>query len=629
LSTDHPDRDRKHGRIWRIRHKSQKTFAIPDMTKVSNKQLLGHLLNGKTLWEKRAAWSQIEARQAKELVPQLLKIAANKKVNKTSRILSLWSLESLKHFDKALMKECIKDQDGDIRRECIRSLASFKLDAKVVGLLLSSSVEDSNAMVRSQALRTLDEIKVADQSTVHLLLRACKEAAPNNRMGGNYERNFERFLARKALERYPNELKSFLASTEAANISIRNILWAIQSLPEKDLSEAFVKIWDKASSGNIDSNTFVAISHILNSDEVRKVVTPTFMARQKEFFDLALKNIDQINIANVTSFFIKDIESKLQSKSLIVRSQALSDIIKLKSPHHSDTLIKMLQAEGDGDDKDKLLQALGHSDHLKFDVYRQLFYQSGFNFNQKLSIMVACAIKNQKVATNDCKKWLAHLNESQKRQLVQRLSASIQGSRILSELWEISYLDTSHWDYKSAHLALRFNNRDWRVKEIVQVHNKIYNSQVQKRKQQVEKFVHLIPNMKGNKQSGKAIFNSCLACHKVGNQGQSIAPTLDGSANRELEHLITAVVKPDEAIEGVYGLYYVIRKDGLYREGYLVKNSKQGFTIATIGGATEFIPKTNVLSHGSVHNKSFMPTGFGEMSAQAMTDLVAYIKTLK
>ncbi|MDD7984889.1 c-type cytochrome [Lentisphaera marina] len=629
LSTDHPDRDRKHGRIWRIRHKSQKGFAITDMTKVPNQQLVNHLLNGKTLWEKRAAWSQIEARKAKELAPELSKLALDTKINKSSRILALWSLESLKLFDKALMQKCINDQDGDVRRETIRSLASFNLEAKVVGQLLSSSIEDSNAMVRSQALRTLDEIKKADQSTIHLLLKACKEAAPNNRMGGNYERNFERFLARKALENYPDELKKFLASSVAADIAVSNVLWGIQSLPQKDLSEAFVKIWTKASSGKIDGNTFVAISHILNSPDVRKVVTPTFNTRQKEFFELAIENIDQINIPNITSFYIQDIEEKLKSDSLLQRSRALDDILILKSPHHNATILKILQGEDNGDNKDKLLQALGHSDHLKFDDYRQLFYQDEFNFSQKLSIMTTYAIKNQKLAMKDCKKWMSHLNESQKRQLVQRLSPSIQGSRILSELWEISYINTSHWDYKSAQLVMRFNQRDWRAKEIFAAINKIHNKEIHKQKIQVEKLVHVLPKMKGDARVGKAIFQSCLACHKVGSKGQTIAPPLDGSANRQLEHLLTAIVKPDEAIEGVYGLYYVVRKDGLYREGYLAKKGEHGFTLAMMGGEKVFIPKAYIMSHGSIPKKSFMPTGFGEMSKQAMADLVTYIKTLK
>ena len=43
VTTDHPDRDKAHGRIWRIRHKSQKPREIPNVAKASPQDLLAHL----------------------------------------------------------------------------------------------------------------------------------------------------------------------------------------------------------------------------------------------------------------------------------------------------------------------------------------------------------------------------------------------------------------------------------------------------------------------------------------------------------------------------------------------------------------------------------------------------------
>ncbi|WP_377178210.1 DUF7133 domain-containing protein [Rubritalea tangerina] len=70
VSTDHPARDKKSGRIWRIRHKSQKPAEVPNVEKAADAQLVKHLLSANT-WESRAAWHQIEKRQLKSLVPQL------------------------------------------------------------------------------------------------------------------------------------------------------------------------------------------------------------------------------------------------------------------------------------------------------------------------------------------------------------------------------------------------------------------------------------------------------------------------------------------------------------------------------------------------------------------------------
>ena len=57
--------------------------------------------------------------------------------------------------------------------------------------------------------------------------------------------------------------------------------------------------------------------------------------------------------------------------------------------------------------------------------------------------------------------------------------------------------------------------------------------------------------------AGKVLFQTCLACHQVGKEGQGIAPALDGSANRENEALLTAILDPDAAVESGYSVYRV------------------------------------------------------------------------
>lgn len=628
VSTDHPDRDRKHGRIWRIRHKSQKPFPIANVAKAVNSQLIKHLIQGKTQWEKRAAWHQIEERQAVELSPQLMQVAKDMNQPKENRILALWSLESLKHFDQPTIAACIKGADGDVRREAIRSLASYDLSAQLVASLVKNSINDANAMVRSQVLRTLDEIHEANDDTIALLIEACKPAAPNNNYGGNYERNFERFLARKALERYTGELKSYLANKDINTLNPSHLLWAVQALPSQDVSKFFVKLWGSASSNEgIDANTFIAISHILDSKEVQAAIAPSFKTQPKELLNLALENIDKININNISKFYTADIEKGLNSQSSMERSRALDLILKLHTPRHSKSLIKLIKENGI--DIDKAIEALGNSNDLSYSVYKQLFFKKGLNFQQKLALMAACVIKNQNEAILDCQNWFPYLNESQKRQLVKRLSYSPQGNNLLKHFWEISYLNDSDWDYDSAHRTMSIARGDWRGKDIFNSAKNQHEKQVKKRQDLVESLKHSFANKTGNIQQGQALFQLCLTCHKVGDQGQNIAPPLDGSANREVDHLLTAIIKPDEAVEGVYGLYSVTRKDGSFIEGYLKKRDAKGVWIAKMGGHTTFIPSHKLYTQAFVNKRSFMPSSFGEMGAQSLADLIAYIKTLK
>lgn len=104
---------------------------------------------------------------------------------------------------------------------------------------------------------------------------------------------------------------------------------------------------------------------------------------------------------------------------------------------------------------------------------------------------------------------------------------------------------------------------------------------------------------------------------------------MDGSANRNIEHLITAIVDPDAAVEGAYGLFRVTRKDGSTVEGLLVSRNESSTNVAVMGGAEVNIPKSEIASQNFLGGRSFMPSIFGTYNEQSMADLVTYIKTLK
>ena len=203
IPTTHPDRDKSHGRIWRIRHKSQQPRDVPDYYNVKTEYLVKGL-QSPSLWEKRAAWHQITDRpftETQKLAQPLVQLAADAGQDEITRIHALWSLEGIKHYDAALLQALLKSPADDLRREAVRSLSSFSPGTAAVAAYLKDAVEDKNPMVRAQVLRTLDELGTADEATIDILVHASKPALEGNAMGGAYERSFERFLARKALEK--------------------------------------------------------------------------------------------------------------------------------------------------------------------------------------------------------------------------------------------------------------------------------------------------------------------------------------------------------------------------------------------------------------------------------------------
>ncbi|MGY8696195.1 MAG: DUF7133 domain-containing protein, partial [Verrucomicrobiia bacterium] len=243
LPRNHPERDKNHGRIWRIRHESQKPGKIPNLYEASNSDLVSHL-KGPSLWEKRAAWHQISDRGAEELIPQLAKLVSDNREDVITRIHALWSLEGLHHFDTRLMDSLTRSSDDDLRREAIRSLASFDISPSQMAGYLKDAINDPNVMVRSQALRTLADFGKANRETIDILVNFCRQEIPGDAMGGPYERKFERFLARMALEQYEPELVDYLDSSLSPKQPADNRFWAIQALSQQNHQKYFLALFD-------------------------------------------------------------------------------------------------------------------------------------------------------------------------------------------------------------------------------------------------------------------------------------------------------------------------------------------------------------------------------------------------
>ena len=258
LPRSHPERDRGHGRIWRIRHESQKPAKVPNLYEASTKDLVAHL-KGPSLWEKRAAWHQITDRGAEELIPQLAKLVSDNRADVITRIHALWSLEGLRHFDTRLMGSLTLSSDDDLRREAIRSLASFDIAPSEMAGYLKDAINDPNVMVRSQALRTLADFGKANRETIDILVSFCRQEIPGDAMGGPYERKFERFLARMALEQYEPELVDYLDSSLSQKQPADNRFWAIQALSKQNHQKYFLALFDSINSKPWNTSTFIEI----------------------------------------------------------------------------------------------------------------------------------------------------------------------------------------------------------------------------------------------------------------------------------------------------------------------------------------------------------------------------------
>ena len=377
----HPARDKSHGRIWRIRHKSQGDVAITDFTKTA----AGNLpegLKSDSKWAMRAAWHQIADRMDPSVVPELVKLLNDDKIEAGIRIHALWSLEELGHFDEALWKELFTQPDAELRREAVRSLLTLEVPMEKACALLRNFADEKRWSVRYEVLR-------------------------------------------------------FLRRVDGA-------------IPSEDL--AWLRGWIDPDASKTKAGNYLALDGSYQN------------AFQDFLFGLA--------------------ETKTQQPVMAVSKWS-----------------KVIDTNEDQKDPGEI------------------------------------------------------------------------ANRIAAVKAALPKADTA----------------------------------------QGELFTRTL----------------CLTCHAIGGEGVGFAPPLDGSANRDLDGLITAIIDPNAAMENVFRSFRIDTKQGEVFEGFNQAETRSGITLLTMGGAKQNIPFNSIKRAGYIDGKSVMLDVTGGMTAEQIADIVGYLQTVK
>ena len=634
LPTTHPDRDKEHGRIWRIRHMSQKPRVILDFNEVKTEELVNYL-KSPSLWEKRAAWHQISDRprsETKNLAQGLVGMASDESQDEVTRIHALWSLEGIKQYDAKLLSLLFKSPLHDLRREAVRSLTSFSLAPAQMASSVKELIEDKNPAVRSQVIRTLTEAGGADQAVIDILVRACKPEIPGNAMGGAYERKFERFLARRALENYTEELQSYLNAPIASDIPLTHILWAIQALPVKEKEKAFLKFWPAAQISTLDESTFIGITEMLANQEIYEAVKQVFQnpVNAATYVKYALQNQAQVQSPELALMLQVPVNSLLHSDSPPDIDLALDAIGRFKMEKSREAIISLITDQSPDNTLRLALKALEMNPKASQDIFMRIVQNKKMSFEVRTAALNSLSKASQAEGEKALLTWLPDLKATEKTEMVSILSGSSQSAAVLMHVFGQKALDLSAFNLSAAERVVNANRGDDRGRAILEGVKKREEEKKKAFDGDLKRYLIIANKNGGNPKEGKKLFQTCLLCHQVGNQGQNIAPALDGSASRDYEALLTAILNPDAAVESNYAVYRVRKKDGQSMEGYLVTKDARGTTLAFMGGTRVFIEAASIQNQGFLGGRSFMAKGLiDQYSDKEVADLLSYIRTLK
>ena len=633
LPTTHPDRDKSHGRIWRIRHASQTPRTIPNLLKVPTAELTKHL-KSPFLWEKRSAWHQIADRPAtetKSIAYELIKIASELSEEKATRIHALWSLESIGHFDPYLMTAMVNDPDGDIRREAIRSLAAFKVSPEELARLLKNISKEKNVMVRSQTLRTIEALGSANHDTIDIAVSFCHPASASNHPGNGYEQNFERYLARRALECYPEELSAYLETPLAAKQPAVKRIWAQQALG-KQSTDSFARQWKTLQQKPLDRDTLIIVSGASDSAENRKTIAPYFRNPENA------EHIAKLALEHIADAYSPAFGFPLAETAMTLVNSGDKDKVILglklargyRITHLSPEFAKLLTATTDESIIRAILTTLSHQPQAFAESFLAIINEPGNSPSLRTQALAALVQAQQGKAAPAVVKALAETPD-QKNSIIAALGNSTQGCQLLIHLVETKHIEASDISLpiaqRIAHLAAK-NPIAIAINQQAEAQKKAKLTTAMERIPSLEKVAE---SDSGNATIGQSLFaGMCLSCHVVGDQGAGVGPALDGSSERDTEHLLTAILNPDAAAESAYVLFRTIESSGLITEGLKARQDDRGTSIAHQGGMVTYIPKRTIREQHHVGSTSFMPSGLiDSMPDETVAHLLAYIRTLK
>jgi putative membrane-bound dehydrogenase-like protein len=134
-------------------------------------------------------------------------------------------------------------------------------------------------------------------------------------------------------------------------------------------------------------------------------------------------------------------------------------------------------------------------------------------------------------------------------------------------------------------------------------------------------------SMAGDATRGKQVFQrECKQCHRVGDEGQDVGPSLATVRHRGPDEILLHVLDPNREVGPNFVEYVVVLNDGRTATGLIASETPTGITLRRAEGATEMILRREIDEISST-GKSLMPEGVEKKIPVAeMADLIAFLR---
>ena len=465
---NHPERDKKRGRVWRVKHRDQKPFPVPDFAKLSGDELVAKL-GGDSLVQTHLAWQAITDRQLTNLAPGLKALIADKSQTAAKRIASLWALEGLREVDRETIKPLLSEANRNIRREAIRALGEAGLIASFVRAgqwhaiyELIPLAEDSDPEVRAEIIRTVGtSLAAVDDSATQrfhnlaagLLIQMARAPLPEPtaksthngktiKAGEAYEREFERYLVRFFLERRPQAVVNLFERGKLEYLPLENRMLATLALEPKQSALRVAKLLAELKRTPTDEE-LLRLAQFPDEPGVTEVLKP-FLGKS-ETLEALLKVRTKFDAAKIAPALAETTHNLWEQKAM--RPLALRVTSAFKLSNMEEPLNEALMAERDLSDRQivELLRTLRELGANQLDGI--VIWTRSPNSEIANEAVLALASSRNPIAPQFLlKKFWNDLTDAQRRTALTTLAGSKHGATEIVEATEYGRVEKEDLD---------------------------------------------------------------------------------------------------------------------------------------------------------------------------------------
>ncbi len=515
-----------------------------------------------------------------------------------ARILALWSLQRLGGLDAALLQASIQAEDADLRKA---SLLVVEAQGQSGTANLESALKASDLRVRLMALRALSSKPLSKEASAALMgvLPSLKD-------------DWSLSAASAAAASNPVEVLVTALSTSTAPVpEFLSMAGELARLVSEKDGEAMSRVLTAIAHATPEAKSLVPV--IL--DVAGRRISAKAPQGQEWLGTLRglVASEDPVLSAGVLPFLAKWGQAGAESEPLALAVTRL--LVEARNAQRTETdrvavIYGLLRSQAkDPRIQPAIVELLGEST----------------SESQRLAIIAALAESGDASMVKALVKTLPSLPGGSQEALFEVLTTRAAWAQGILDALQAGELDKAI--FGPARMSkLRFHPEAQVAKRAVQIFTELGLGSSVAKEALIAKTLPEVEAKTGNATRGKVTFTAvCASCHRFNGEGNEVGPLLDGIGVHGSHELLVHILDPSRVVDNEHRTWSIGLKNGSFAVGIIARENLRGLTLALPGGASMDIRAEDVKSRKDT-GLSLMPEGFEALGADALADILAYLR---